>query len=181
MFVVVRTADEETLDLLRTVWGTTGIGAVNVVGLDEIQALPRSGQEMVTTNAKVLWGTNPFTEPTPEDFAADLCAVADSLARDSRILLLYAGLTDAERAGTAKQITGKWGLGWAARCLVAFRSGSFPETAAATLRALEDLPEGPALRPLLDLAPTDRHEQIALAKTVNGLARGWLREIGSAR
>lgn len=181
MFVVVRSADGETLDMLAEIWSAAHIGAVNVVGLDELDALPRAGQEMVTTNAKVLWGVNPFSVPRSEDFAADLSAVADSLARNARILLLYPWLTADEAVVTARQITGKWGLGWAARCLVAYRTGTFPKNETATLRWLETFSEGEAILSLLGAAPTARAEQVRMAKTVNELARSWLSELVADR
>lgn len=106
MFVVVRTVDDEALELLAEAWTLAGAGPSNVVGLDELDGLPRYGQEMVTTNAKVLWGQNPFSEPSREDFAADLSDVADSLARTASCLLVYPWLTGEERRGMVERMTG---------------------------------------------------------------------------
>ncbi|HUR49326.1 MAG TPA: hypothetical protein VMY88_07370 [Acidimicrobiales bacterium] len=181
MFVVVRTVDEETLGLLAEAWTSAGAGPSNVVGLDELGGLPRYGQEMVTTNAKVLWGLNPFSEPTRQDFAADLSDVADSLARTARCLLLYPWLTGEERLVMVERLTGKWGLAWAAKCLIAYRTGAFPEGASAVERELAGQPEGHLIQSLIGSAPRDPDQQRLMARTVNGLARTWLGEVANER
>ena len=180
LFVVVREVDEQTLESLAGAWSRANLGAANVVGLDEVRGLPRSGQEMVTANARVLWGVNPFSGPTRADFAADLSTAADSLARDARILLLYSWLTPEERLQTVREMTcAKWGLRWAAKCLVAYRTGTFPPNAAAAERALGEQPEGPLIASLLGSVPADGEGQDELAKSINRLARTWLLELAA--
>lgn len=83
--VVIDTVDDAALVALERAWVQSGMGAANIYGLDEIPLMGRTAQEMYTTNAVVLYGTNPFTPPSRHDFAADLVAVAEQVARNARI------------------------------------------------------------------------------------------------
>lgn len=177
MTVVVDRVDGGAIRKLQSAWQAVGVGPANVFGWDEVAGLPRDVMEMFTTNAVVLWGTNPFRSPTPIEMSADLGRAAEVVARDSRALLLYHWFTDEERLMTLTQLKSKWGVSWAMKCLVGVREGVFPPTAEEARNSLVGTAEGD-LWFWTDSASTSEllecYERYAL--TVNDLARSWLRE-----
>lgn len=172
--VIVDHVDDEVLVSLGLAWEESEMGCANVYGADEVLAMSRAALEMYTTNAVVLWGNNPFPTPTREDFAADLAGAAETMARDARILILFGWLTVEERAAGLKRVLGKWGLIWALKNLVAFRTGAFPKTFAETRLRLTGTHEGEFLK-WVDSTPEPDLGQVA--RTLSDLAGNWFREI----
>lgn len=170
--VVVDRVDEDVLLALRNAWEQSSIGPANVYGADEIEAMSREAQEMYTTNAEVIWGVNPFSAPNREDFASDLARAAETIARDSRSLLLYPWLTGEEREARLRSLLGKWGLVWGLKNLAAFRSGRFPRSFEELRAALEDAQEE-ELMTWIGADQVDSNAPWILSR----YASEWLREI----
>ncbi len=120
LVIVIDTIDDEVLEVLARVWREADLGVAEVYGLDEVKMMDRNALEMYTTNAVVLWGHTPFPAPTPADFASDLAAAAESVARYARCAALYPWLTVEERAQDIN-----WGVakgGCDSRCATSWHS-----------------------------------------------------------
>src|SRR6266540_5371606 len=58
--IIVDTVDDLAIDALRQAWQSADVGYALVYVLDEIPVLSRERREQFTSNARVLWGNNPF-------------------------------------------------------------------------------------------------------------------------
>ena len=58
--VIVDTVDATILPGLQAAWQAAEMGCANVYGADEVAIMSHEALEMYTTNAHVVWGTNPF-------------------------------------------------------------------------------------------------------------------------
>ncbi|HVE76136.1 MAG TPA: hypothetical protein VND22_05160 [Actinomycetota bacterium] len=171
------TVDDNMMHALKDAWQESQVGCSNVYSLVEVQNMSREALEMGTINAKVLWGTNPFPAPTRNDFADDLARASETVLRDARSIMLYGWLTDEERQASVEALIGKYGLRWALRNLIAFRTGDFPRTFADVRAGLEGTPEGDFLL-WLDDNPEESDE---VAQKINELAIAWFVEIAEFR
>src|SRR5262245_59208501 len=116
--VIVDTVDDHAVDALRHAWEASGFGFANIYGADEATVLAQ--EEMYTTNAVVLWGTNPFEPPTRLDFARNLSGAAESIARNARFALILPWKTPAGRARSLRSIFQPSELGWTLKHLAAY-------------------------------------------------------------
>src|SRR5207244_1003517 len=85
------------IDALRQAWQLAGFGYALTYGVDEVPMLPRDHREQFTTNAIVLWGSNPFDPPSREDFACHLATKAEDISRCARHVLVYPWMTQERR------------------------------------------------------------------------------------
>ena len=176
--VILDTVDAPSLASLRDALSECKSGLINVYGATEVRAMSREALEFYSTNARVLWGSNPFPQPSRHDFALDVARSAESLLRYARATLLYSWASDTQIRDDIAQIFGKDGLMWALRCLVAFRTGRFPKTMEEVKSALANTPEQTLLFWQETLTPSDRVERSQeIALYVNERGRAWLREV----
>src|SRR4051812_2842718 len=61
--VIVDYVDDAMLQRLQQVWIRGEFGNANIYSLADVAAVSHIALEMYTTNAVVLWGTNPFLTP----------------------------------------------------------------------------------------------------------------------
>ena len=175
--VIVDTVDERAIEALRRAWDQAGFGYAIVYGRDEAAILSRERREQYTTNAVVLWGSNPLDPPSREDFARHLATKAEDLARCARHVLIYPWMT-LERKVQLVRGALEGDLPYALRYLAAFRSGAFPRTAEDVRRKLQGSSEEPLLQwcdGLADEEVTRRIDEIA--HRLNELAHSWYEEI----
>lgn len=180
--VIVDTVDDAVSEGLQQSWIQANMGCANVYGADEVSSMSREALEMYTTNAIVLWGTNPFPLPTRRDFADDLARIAETIARDARILEFYHWLTPEERMQIVRLLLSKHYLLWALKNVAALRSGSFPKDAAELRLKLVGSPEEAFVHWAESLTEVTYSEHPAeLGRRLSLLARDWLREALLAR
>jgi hypothetical protein len=180
--VVVDAVDDALLDSMRSVWPETGIGYVNVYGVDEIPSMSREAVHMYTETAVVLTGANPFSPPERIDYAADLASNGEVVARVSRHLAYAWWLTPEETLDNVRYLIGKSCFRRALESLSALREGRYPRSWEDLERTLEGTPEGETLRWL------DGHDAKALVEAsrevgfrLSALARSWYGEIAAFR
>lgn len=177
LVLVVDTVDDDVLDILSSLWSSGTLGTVNLIGADEIPGMPRDGLEMFTTNARVLYGSNPFPRADLTDLAADLGRVSEAIARQARILALYPWLTETDRRVSLAWMTeSKWGLRRALSCLVGLRLGEFPKTWADTAAAAADWTDA---REALELVEAGAGA-VDIARRASRLSSEWLAEAARA-
>jgi len=126
--VIVNTVDDTVLPGLQAAWQAAEMGHANVYGADEVAIMSHEALEMYTTNACVVWGTNPFPTPTQADFAEEVGRSVEYVNRYARGVLLYAWLTPAERQNDVDYMLHD--LHRLIQNMLAFRSGAFPKNTA---------------------------------------------------
>jgi hypothetical protein len=180
--VIVDTYDDAAMEALRRAWRDSGMGCANVYGADEVPVMSRIAAHMYTTSAIVLFGHNPFTAPTRQDFVEDLALSAESLARNARCLGIYAWLTPEERRDLLQHTLGKNELKRALENLVAFRTGVYPHNLQDLRAKLRGSPEGTFWDWLNSLNEPERVEQAdIIARQLSHFARDWFREVAPYR
>jgi hypothetical protein len=177
--VVVDSVDDDLLDRLRPSWIESGVGYANVYGLDEIPAMSREALQMYSVNVRVLHGENPFPAPVANDFARDLAANAEVVARMARNLVFAHWMTRREVSENLDYLLGKQCLWRALWNVAALRTGRFPPRKEQVRADLAGAPEDGFLN-WLERIPPDRRADEAqeIARRANELARGWFREVG---
>ena len=179
--VVLDRVDNAVLGLLRVAWSESNMGLVNIYGTDEIQSMVHDGFEFYTTNARVLWGINPFPYPEREDFAHDVARVAESLLRYARGILIYPWASEEEIGEDLMYAFGKYELLWGLRCIAAYRTGAFPRDLNEVRRALAGTPEERLLQWQETLSDADRvHRSREIALYLNEIVGGWMKEINAS-
>ena len=175
--VIVDAVDDPAIEALQRAWKLADFGYAIVYGRDEVPVLSRERREQFTTNATVLWGSNPFDPPSREEFARQLSTKSEDLARCARHVLIYSWMTPGRRVELLRGAL-EGDLPYALRYLVAFRTGEFPRTKEDARRELQGNPEELLLEwrdGLTDEEIAGRTEEIA--RRLNRFARSWYEEI----
>lgn len=180
--VVVDFIDDNLLDGLCTSWQKAQTGYANVYGLDEIAVMSHEALHMYTTNSVLLWGRNPFPVPTRLDFAADLAASTEVVARMTRNIVYAYWLTDDEIEGNLSYLLGKNCLRRVLQNLVAFRTGTYPRNKTEHRTFLKNSPEGEFIEWLEELSEEDKliHYK-TIARKLSLFSRIWFKEISNYR
>lgn len=181
--VIIDTVDDWTLDALRRAWIQGHMGCVNVYGADEVEVMDREAVEMYTSNAIVLWGSNPFVPPTQEDFATDLARAAESVARSARALETNFWMTPEEQLLDIQALLDRKGaLFWALQNVAAFRTGTFPTSRNDLKQKLTGTPEAELLAWITTWTEQEYRKQGGLiARRLSLAARDWFHEIAPVR
>jgi hypothetical protein len=178
--VIVDSVDDPAIDALGQAWQSADVGYALLYGLDEVPVLSRERREQFTSNAMVLWGSNPFDPPSREDIARHLAIKAEDIARCARHVLIYPWMS-AERRVELLHGTLKWEMPYTFRYLAAYRSGEFPRNEEEVRRQLQGSPEEQWLEWCDSLTEDGlRHRTEEIARSLNGLARSWYEEIAPA-
>jgi hypothetical protein len=180
--IIVDTCDDTAIDALCRAWSESGVGCANVYGADEVPIMSRIAAHMYTTSAIILYGHNPFTEPTRQDIVEDVALASESLARNARSLELYRWLTPEERLDSLQYMLGKSELKRALENLVAFRTGVYPRHLSDLRAKLHGSAEGTFWAWLETTTEAERLAQAdTIARQLNHFARAWFREIAPYR
>lgn len=176
--VVIDTVDDSALRLIRAAWLEARVGYCNIYGLDELPAMSREALQSHTVNAVVLYGTNPFPDPTVKDFADDLARNAEMVARMARNLVYAYWMTGDEIWDNLSYLLGKQCLKRAIGNLLAFRTGAFPKNFSETEELLRQQLEWPFFHWLNELSDQEKRNAYGeIARKLSHLAGVWLREI----
>jgi hypothetical protein len=175
--VIVDTVDDLAIEALRRAWDQTGFRYAIVYGRDEAAILSRDRREQYTTNAVVLWGSNPLEPPPRQDFARHLAMKAEDLARCARHVLIYPWMTSGRKVQLVRGAL-EDDMPYALRYLAAFRTGAFPRTAEDTRRKLQGSSEEPLLQWCDGLADEELNLRVdEIARRLNQLGHSWYEEI----
>jgi predicted nucleotidyltransferase len=175
--VIVDAVDDRAIDALREAWQLAEFGYAIIYGRDEAAVLSRERREQVTTNARVVWGSNPLDPPSREDYARQLAAKAEDIARCARHVLVYPWMTPERRIELLRG-TLESDMPYTLRYLVAHRTGAFPRTVEELQHRLLGTPEEKLLGwhdGMTDQEFGRRTEEIA--RRLNEFARSWYAEV----
>jgi len=180
--VVVDLVDNSLLDDLCVAWKHAKVGYANVYGIEEIHSMSREALHMYTTNAVVLFGSNPFPLPNRTDFANDLMTVAEIVARMVRNAEYAYWLTDSEIKEELSYILGKTCLRRAFQNLAAFRTGRYPSNSVEHRAMLKDDPEHKFITWLENLSESELIlNRSEIIRTINSFVVAWFREVAEYR
>jgi hypothetical protein len=157
------------------------MGYANIYSLADVASMSHIALEMYTTNAVVLWGTNPFPLPTREDFAEEAALNIESVGRYARHLAICYWRTSDEITGIFIPAMMR-DLRRLMQTMVALRTGTFPKNQKEFRQALQTTPDGTLLTWLESLRPADQlAQQQMIASRVNAYVNNCVEEIASFR
>lgn len=175
--VIVDAIDDQAIDALREAWQLAEFGYAIIYGRDEAAVLSRERREQFTTNARVLWGSNPLDPPSRGDYARQLAAKAEDIARCARHVLVYPWMTQERRVELLRG-TIECEMPYTLRYLVAHRTGEFPRTEEDLRRILRGSPEEELLEWRDSMTDDDlgRYTE-KIARRLNEFTRSWYAEV----
>lgn len=178
--IVIDYIDGAVLQHLAQAWKLAQIGYANIYSRAEVATMSHVALEMYTTNAQVLWGDNPFPQPTKADFAEDIAQNCEAVARYARHLIVCYWRTAEEIVRIFPYLLGD--LKRLMQNMVAFRTGTFPKNQSHFTASLADTPDLALLQWLTGLQNADIFEQRAtIATKVNAYVTTCVDEIAPLR
>jgi hypothetical protein len=178
--VIIDDIDTPTLYALRAAWEHARFGNANIYTQEEVATMSHIALEMYTTNAEVVWGTNPFPIPTRFDIAEECAQNIESVARYARHLMICYWRTPEEIQALFPYLLGD--LTRLMQNMVALRSGQFPKNRDHFQQQLVGTDEETLLAWCRTLDPEMMmHQRALIAERVNTYIHACVTEISPTR